>query len=81
MRRLMHSRGHCWNLGPATADFQGTYKLSGLDPSDVIVLEVWVVLKKTITAGTQGNVQSAIISGSTYTRDLPLHGGDDKSTG
>jgi hypothetical protein len=53
------------NPGTANEEIQGTFKVSGLDNNDRAILEVWVVLKPTIPAGTTGNVQTRLISART----------------
>jgi uncharacterized repeat protein (TIGR01451 family) len=54
---------------PAPDEIQGTFNLAGLDDGDVVVLEVWLVLDRTIPAGTTGNVPSRLVSGQTATGD------------
>jgi uncharacterized repeat protein (TIGR01451 family) len=50
-------------------EIQGTMEISGLDDGDSVVVEVWVVLKDSIPAGTTGNVQSRLISAQTSQGD------------
>ena len=47
----------------------GTVNLAGLDNGDSVVVELWVVLDKTIPAGAGGNVQTSITSAQTATGD------------
>ncbi len=41
---------------------EGTFTVSGLDGGDSVVVEIWVVLKDTISPGTTGNVQTGLLS-------------------
>jgi uncharacterized repeat protein (TIGR01451 family) len=46
-------------------EIQGTFNIEGLDDGDTVVVEVWLVLDSSIPAGSQGNVQSRLISAET----------------
>lgn len=48
-------------LQPGTSNerIKGTIQVSGLNNGDRIIVEIWVVLKCTIPAGTTGNVQTS----------------------
>ena len=43
-------------------EIQGIFQVAGLDPNEVIVVEVWLVLDVTIPSNAQGNVQSRLIN-------------------
>lgn len=47
---------------PSKEQIQGTFQISGLDNGDNVIVEIWVVLKPTITSGVTGNVQSSLQS-------------------
>jgi len=75
------------NTGTNNEAIRGDFTVTGLDDGDRIIVEVWVVLKKTIPAGTTGNVQSALIKNantvpstkkiSIGTQTIPLQKVDD----
>ena len=46
-------------------EIRGSYNISGLQDNDRVVLEIWLVLKSTIPAGTGGNVQSELFDADT----------------
>ncbi len=56
-------------LGTGTNNerIEGTIKVSGFDDGDNIIVEVWVVLKSTISANANGNVQTSLQSAQTCT--------------
>ncbi|MDI9394256.1 MAG: DUF11 domain-containing protein, partial [Euryarchaeota archaeon] len=54
---------------------QGTFIVSGLNDGDSVVVEIWVVLKSNIPAGTSGNVQTRVLSAQTATGDSINVGG------
>ena len=43
-------------------DIAGVFTVTGLDPNETVVVEVWLVLDSTIAPGTQGNVQARLES-------------------
>ena len=47
---------------PSKEQIQGTFQISGLDDGDNVIVEIWVVLKPTITSDVTGNVQSSLES-------------------
>ncbi len=53
------------NPGTSNEQIQGTITVSGLDDGDIIIVEVWVVLKNTIPDKITGNVQSELTSANT----------------
>ncbi|MFZ2499074.1 DUF11 domain-containing protein, partial [Methanosarcina sp.] len=53
----------------SSQSIQGTFNVSGLDNGDRVVVEIWVVLKSAIPAGTSGNVQTGVVSAQTATGD------------
>ncbi len=56
-------------------EIQGTITVSGLDPNEQVIVEVWMVLDENIPSNANGNVQSRLISA----RTVPVH--DTISTG
>ena len=68
----------------------GVFTVSGLDDGDLVVLETWLVLDDTISAGVGGNVQSRLIDAATgsdqgitvaNSGSISLDNGDAISTG
>jgi uncharacterized repeat protein (TIGR01451 family) len=55
--------------GTNNEQIQGTLQVSGLDNGDSVIVEIWVVLKSTISAGVSGNVQTSLFSASTASAD------------
>jgi hypothetical protein len=55
--------------GTSNEQIQSNIQLSGLNTGDKVIVEIWVVLKDTIPAGSQGNVQT----GSSQRTDSFLH--------
>lgn len=51
-------------------EIQGTFLVSGLDPGETVVVEVWLVLDSSIPPDAQGNVQSRVVSASTVSPDV-----------
>ena len=62
------------NAGTSNEQIQSTIKVSGLDNGDTVIVEIWLVLKSTISQGTTGNVQSGLLSAKKAS-------GDNISTG
>jgi hypothetical protein len=58
-------------LNPGTNNelIQGAFNVSGLSTGETTVVEIWVVLDKTITAGITGNVQTGLVSAKTANND------------
>jgi len=56
-------------LGQGTSNdrTRGTVKVSGLDDGDNVIVELWVVLKDSIPADANGNVQTTLVSAQTCT--------------
>ena len=50
--------------GPAS-EIQGTITVTGLDPGEHVIVEIWLVLQDEILPGTTGNVQSRLIDAQT----------------
>ncbi|MFN4955102.1 MAG: hypothetical protein ACK5F3_13485, partial [Aphanizomenon sp.] len=46
------------NLNTNNEQIQGTFKISGLDDGDKVIVEIWAVLKDMIPLGSTGNVQT-----------------------
>ena len=57
------------NTGTNNEQIQGTINVAGLDNGDKVIVEIWVVLKSTIPAGSTGNVQTGLVSAQTATGD------------
>jgi uncharacterized repeat protein (TIGR01451 family) len=57
------------NSGTNNELIQGTFKVSGLSNGESTVVEIWVVLDKTIGPGITGNVQTGLISAHTANND------------
>ena len=53
------------NPGTNSEEIQGTIEVSGLQKGDIVVVEIWVVLKSTIGAKVTGNVQTRLIDAAT----------------
>lgn len=51
-------------------DIQGTLVVVGLDPGDVVIVEVWVVLDRRVAATISGNVQARMTLAQTLTPDV-----------
>jgi hypothetical protein len=49
---------------------EGTFEVVGLDPGDVVVVEVWVVLDRSVPSGVSGNVQARMVDAQTLTPDV-----------
>ena len=58
-------------LNPGTNNelIQGSFNVSGLSNGENTVVEIWVVLDKTIGSGITGNVQSGLVSAKTANND------------
>ena len=58
-------------LNPGTNNelIQGSFNVSGLSNGENTVVEIWVVLDKTIGSGISGNVQTGLISAKTANND------------
>ncbi len=54
---------------PLIDTIHGTFTVTGLDANDKVVVEVWVVLDKTIPSGVKNNVASGMINASTSEGD------------
>ena len=52
---------------PLSDEIEGNFTISGLDPDDKVVVEVWVVLDDTIPEGTGGNVATGMINNAYVT--------------
>ena len=52
---------------PLSDEIEGNFTVSGLDPDDKVVVEVWVVLDDTIPEGTGGNVATGMINNAYVT--------------
>jgi hypothetical protein len=50
-------------------NIEGTFEVVGLDPGDVVVVEAWVVLNRSVPSGISGNVQARMASARTLTPD------------
>jgi uncharacterized repeat protein (TIGR01451 family) len=57
------------NLNTNNEQIQGTFKISGLDDGDKVIVEIWAVLKDMIPLGSTGNVQTGVVSAKTATGD------------
>lgn len=49
---------------------EGTFQIVGLDPGDVVIVEAWVVLERSVPAGVSGNVQHRMVDAQTLTPDI-----------
>ncbi|MDV6342373.1 DUF11 domain-containing protein [Nitrosomonas sp. Is24] len=70
-------------LGAGTKDerIQSTVQLSGLNNGDNIVVELWAVLKDTISLGVSGNVQTSLVSAHTGPATTPIDKNNSINTG
>jgi len=50
------------NQGTIAEAIQGTFRVSGLDPGDQVVVEIWVVLMSTMPDHTGGTVAAGLVS-------------------
>ena len=57
------------NSGTNNEQIQGTFNVSGLSNGESTVVEIWVVLDKTIGSGITGNVQTGLVSAKTANND------------
>jgi hypothetical protein len=53
------------NPGTPNEAFRGTFRVSGLDSGDRVVVEIWVVLDSTMPAHTGGTVAAGLVSAQT----------------
>src|SRR5260370_30396774 len=53
------------NPGTIAEAIQGTFRVSGLDAGDRVVVEIWVVLDSTMPDHTGGTVAAALVSAQT----------------
>jgi hypothetical protein len=51
--------------GTNDEQIQSNIRVSGLENGDKVIVEIWVVLKDTIPVGSQGNVQTGLVSAKT----------------
>ncbi|MDV6348274.1 hypothetical protein R2083_12185 [Nitrosomonas sp. Is35] len=63
-----------FGTGTNNERIQSTVQVSGLNNGDNVVVELWAVLKDTITSGVTGNVQTSLVSAYTG----PIRGTVDK---
>jgi hypothetical protein len=50
------------NAGTINEEIQGTFRVSGLDSGDQIVVEIWVVLDSSMPDHTSGNIAAGLVS-------------------
>jgi uncharacterized repeat protein (TIGR01451 family) len=65
----------------ANEQIEGTINISGLTSGETAVVEIWVVLKKTLPPNAKGNVHSALQSATTCVTQDPCAGGAKINTG
>jgi hypothetical protein len=53
------------NQGTIAEAIRGTFRVSGIDPGDRIIVEIWVVLDSTMPDHTGGTVSSKLVSAQT----------------
>src|SRR5205823_11088767 len=53
------------NQGTITEAIRGTFRISGLDAGDRVVVEIWVVLDSTMPDHTGGTVAASLVSAQT----------------
>ena len=53
------------NAGTANEQIEGSFRITGLDDGDTVVVEVWLVLKDTTDPKVSGNVQTGLRSAAT----------------
>ena len=54
----------------AGTQIEGTFQIVGLDPGDVVIVEAWVVLERSVPTGVSGNVQNRMVDAQTLTPDI-----------